>query len=301
MNQTTLPEEMKESLPTPEPGHPAPPAKPLPDYKDLLKKILILLLIVLIGLLSFTFAADHAMSVKTHEKTIASIDEKKDVVMALTASSTLASALVSAIPDDTATPISDKLADLSGYFLLVLCVLYAEKYLITVFGLLAFRILIPIGCVLLCVSLFRPGLWRQIGLKILICSLLAYAAIPASIGVSNMIYATYNESINQTIEQAEAFSSEAEKLPTEDLSLWDSIKGSFTSIKDSASRILNRFVEAVAVMVVTSCVIPILVFLFFVWLIKFTTGLEIPVRPIKVSRYLHRGDKPALPEGRLEE
>ena len=39
---------------------------------------------------------------------------------------------------------------------------------------------------------------------------------------------------------------------------------------------LNRFIEAAAVLLVTSCLIPILVLLFFVWLVKLILGVELP-------------------------
>ena len=43
---------------------------------------------------------------------------------------------------------------------------------------------------------------------------------------------------------------------------------------------LNRFIEAIAVMLVTSCVIPILVLLFFVWLVKLVLGVNITLPQI---------------------
>ena len=38
---------------------------------------------------------------------------------------------------------------------------------------------------------------------------------------------------------------------------------------------LNRFIEAIAVLIVTSCVIPALVLVVFLWLIRLLTGLEV--------------------------
>ena len=47
--------------------------------------------------------------------------------------------------------------------------------------------------------------------------------------------------------------------------------------------VLNRFVEATAVMVVTTCLIPILVILFFGWIMK--TLFHIPVSiPVSLPR-----------------
>ncbi|MFR3451715.1 MAG: hypothetical protein ACLTSX_09255 [Collinsella sp.] len=59
---------------------------------------------------------------------IATIDEKIDNVLTLTAGSAGASALISAIPGDAGSPIAEKLMDLSTGFLIVLAALFLEKY-----------------------------------------------------------------------------------------------------------------------------------------------------------------------------
>ena len=50
-----------------------------------------------------------------------------------------------------------------------------------------------------------------------------------------------------------------------------------SGITDKVGTMVNNFIEALAVMLVTSCVIPILVILFFVWLIKLLFAVELPV------------------------
>ena len=62
-----------------------------------------------------------------YQKSIAALEEKQETVLELTAASTAASAAITLLPGDTATPIADKLADLSGYFLIVLCAIFLEK------------------------------------------------------------------------------------------------------------------------------------------------------------------------------
>lgn len=59
-----------------------------------------------------------------YQKSIAALEEKQETVLELTAASTAASAAITLLPGDTATPIADKLADLSGYFLIVLCAIF---------------------------------------------------------------------------------------------------------------------------------------------------------------------------------
>ena len=131
--------------------------------ENTLRRVLAAALLVLLAVTSFLFVAERAAAPETHAGTVASIDEKVDTVMKLTATATLASVGISAIPDDTATPIAEKLTDFTEYFLLILCVLYVEKYLLRVIGIGAFKVLIPLACALFGVSLF----WRSARLRAL--------------------------------------------------------------------------------------------------------------------------------------
>ena len=258
-----------------------------------LKKVLIAVVLLLIGVVSFLFLADVASAPETHAGTIASIDEKTDTVLKLTATSTLASAAVSAIPGDTATPIAGKRADFPEYFLLILCVLYSEKYLLTIIGAGAFKVLIPIACLLLGIGQFWSGrVLKRLAAKIGIIALAFYFVIPLSIRVSDMIYSAYRESIDRTISSAEALSDETAALAdaADDKNIINSILSRLSetadSLTDKAANILNRFVETLAVMIVTSCIIPVLVLLFFIWLVKLLTGVD-----LSASFPLPRGER----------
>ena len=112
------------------------------------KRIIKIIIPLIIALLSVFVFARFTTSTEYHAKTIQSLDEKKTTVMELTAASTAASAAITLIPGDTGTPIAEKLADLSSYFLIVLCELFLEKYLLTITGYATFMVLIPIACVL---------------------------------------------------------------------------------------------------------------------------------------------------------
>ena len=246
------------------------------------KKIFFTALLILLGLVSFLFLGDKASAVETHQETIAAIDDKVETVLKLTATSTVASAGVSAIPGDTATPIAEKLADFSEYFLLILCVLYSEKYLLTILGTAAFRILIPIACLMLAVSLYKwPALLKKMGIKFIAVALVLYVVIPASVKVSDMIYQTYQESINQTIDSAEDLSDDTAAISAAGgnenviTQIMEQLSETKESLTDRAANILNRFIETLAVIIVTSCVIPLLVLVFFIWLIRVVTGIDI--------------------------
>ena len=95
--------------------------------------------LLLVAILSITVVGKYVSAPENHQKTIASLDDKKQTVMELTAASTVTSALITLLPGDTATPIAEKMADVSGYLLVVLCAIYLEKYLVTITGYVAFK------------------------------------------------------------------------------------------------------------------------------------------------------------------
>lgn len=278
------------------------------------KKILTIVIPLVIALLSFFVVARWATNVETYARTIASLDEKKKNVMELTAASTAASAAITLIPGDVATPIATKLADISGYFVIVICAIYLEKYLLTILGYAAFKVLIPLGCGFYAATAFskRP-FFRATAMKLFAFAAAIMLIVPASVKVSDMIETTYGESINATLtaatETVESLESNAESAVAKaaetagdeaegsdsGLSWWEKLTGTVTSAagdlvtaaKEKMSvatstfeRVLNNMIEALAVMIVTSCVIPILVLVFFVWLIKLVFNISVPVPPM---------------------
>ena len=248
-----------------------------------LKIILISVSCILIAALSFFFLAGILSSPETYSGIIRSIDDKVETVLKLTASSTAASAGITAIPGDAGTPIAEKLADFSEYGILILCVLYAEKYLLSILGSGVFKFIIPIACMLYPLGFFRDleGI-KPILKKIAIVSLALYFVIPLSVHISDRIYETYQASIDNTISAAEDLAEDAviAGSSAEDQNaiqrIWSALSESASSLAERGAEILNRFIESLAVMIVTSCVIPILVLLFSLWIINQVFGFSIP-------------------------
>ena len=107
------------------------------------KKAALAALLVLAALLSIFAVGKRASDPAYHQASIDALAEKQETVLELTAASTAASAAITLLPGDAATPIAEKLADLSGYFLIVLCAIFLEKYLLTITSYVSFTILIP--------------------------------------------------------------------------------------------------------------------------------------------------------------
>lgn len=231
------------------------------------KKILFALIPIVIALLSFFVIARFTSSTEFNAKTIQSLDDKKTTVMELAAASTAASAAITLIPGDVGNPIASVF--FSGYLL------------------------------------WRKEILRVVAQKFLLFGLAVYLVIPASVKVADMIETTYASSIESTIETAKQTTDEIESETGESGQVDDKssneksqsdsdsdskenaggfFSGLFNKVQEGVStatanveNVLNNFIEALAILLVTSCLIPILVLIFFVWLVKMLLGLNIDI------------------------
>ena len=272
--------------------------------------------LAVVALVSALLLSGIFSSPDTYKGTIDSLDNKKETVLMLTAASAGASAALSAIPDDTCTPLAERLADLSGDFLVILTALYLEKYLLTTFGFATFAFLIPVSCVLVIAGLFlraRPGLRRpliRLAEKLTLLGIALVLTVPASIFISNRIEATYEESINSTIEAAQITAEAAEDTSEqverdeatnpieflqqriEDLSsAADAAVAGIDSAVTWVQGMIGNFIEAIAIMIVVSCIIPVVVLVFFLWVVKLILGVDVGapmgmLKPRTLARHL---------------
>ena len=277
------------------------------------RKAITIALALIVALMSFFVIAPIASSPDTHASTISSLDQKRESVLALIAGATAASAAVTAIPDDVGTPIAEKLVDIGGDFLIVLTTIYLEKYLLTILGWAAFGILIPLGCLCLIAAalLGSPGMRKvslQLSAKLTVFGLAIFLVIPASVAVSGMIEETYSESVQEVTAMAEEAETKAQAIEEETAAAKEKADGDenileklMAPVNDKVDQLtgeaqesLNGFIEAFAVMIVTSCIIPVLVLVFFLWLAKVLLGVnvEVPMQMLKpggAARFaLHR-------------
>ena len=241
------------------------------------KKTLFVVIPLLIALLSVFVLSGPASSPDLHGSTLAALEEKQTTVLELSAASAAASAAITLIPGDVATPIADKLADLSSHFLLVLCAVFLEKYL---------SFLIPVSCLLYVLYvLFDWKSLRLLAARLTAFGLLIFLVIPASVYVSDLIEDSYQASIEATIETARDAAAE---LESESETAGEGEKGFFSGlistvtdgvsgITDKVGEMVNRFMEALAVMLVTCCAIPVLVLLSLLWFAKILLSVELSV------------------------
>lgn len=250
-------------------------------------RITIILVLALTIILSCTVIGHKLTDPTTYAHTIEVLDHNRATVLGLSAASAAASAAVSALPDDICSPLAQEISEFTTWFLMILSVVYLEKYLLTIFGAAACYILLPVGCSILLIHCFFPKSFLQTtAVKLLAFGAALLLVIPTSVWVSDQINAIYTESIEITVESANAVSSnligemsgenqENTTVIDEAKAILGDVSGSVAGVIDQFKNVLNRFVEATAVMVVTTCLIPILVILFFIWMVK--TLFSIPV------------------------
>ena len=241
----------------------------------------------LIGLLSFFVFADSKMMTQLTAEVISSLDEKKAAVLSLATASTTASFAITAIPGDVGMPIAQNLADLSDYFILVFGAIWLQKYLIGITGFVTFKLLLPVVSFVLAANVFlQRGSLTLLAKKLFLFGLVFFAMIPTSLAISKHIESTQQESAEIAIQNVEKSQKElAEKNKKKN---W--LESFISSVGDLAGGAMKKFqvtmnnmTDAVAVLIITTCLIPVLVVLFFLWAVKLIFGLDFSPRLPRVS------------------
>lgn len=259
------------------------------------KTIISVIALILVAVLSIFVVEPFASSAKTHANSIKILDEKKITVMELTAATAGSATALAAIPGDFTTPVANQILQLSSYLLIVIGAIFLEKVLLTLTGFVAFKFLIPIACLLYIIYLLvDKEFLKNLALKLVAFGIVITLIVPVSIGASNLIEKTHKDTINQTVEDAKNAQNEAEETEGEasqegNGNLWDTVtskvKEGISNVGEGASKVikkgeelLNIFIDAIAILLITSCVIPIVVLFAFIWLVKiiFNVNISLP-------------------------
>lgn len=308
-----------------------------PEFK---MKLIYSGILLLIAIVSFFFISSWASDSNTYSKVFETLDEKKNNVLAMVATITTASGIASIIPNNAGQPIANKLLELDSYLIVILTVIYLEKFLATTLGWASFSFIIPIALIIFIVALFKDNNIRlkanlnQIATKLLLFGLAMSLLVPVSVGITDRIDESFAYSLEQSQTEIEdttnQLSESTEKLAQledqksntsenqeQDNNSSDSQKESkgwffdaidnisntasnaidtaqkgitdiasnvantaqdiMNAIKagiDSLGKTLNTLLDTLAVMIVTSCAVPILVLAVFLYLIKVLTGVD---------------------------
>ncbi|MBF0778787.1 hypothetical protein [Streptococcus cuniculi] len=245
------------------------------------QKQLMVGLFLCLALISVYILADSQFILKMNVQSILSLDEKKETVLTLTALTGTTSTAITLIPGDVGTPLAENIADLADYLLIVYAGIWLQKYLVSITSIVAFKWLVPAACILFAGNVYlKKNRLKQLAVRLSLFAAVILFIIPTSVFVSNKIESTYQTSINQTIEAAKEVSETASEQS--ESSLWEKVTGAAQGLLEKFETAFGNMVDAVAVLIVTTCIIPILVFAFFIWLCNIIFGTRLaPAVPKK--------------------
>ena len=236
-----------------------------------LKKYALVAVVLLAAVISFTIIAPWAADPVNHVSTIEKTENKISAVMTLSGGAAGASATLSVLPGDLCTPLATELAELAKYFLIILSALYLEKFLITISGYITFSVLIPLALIIVA-AVIISGNKRFLSLagKRAIIGVIIYLIVPASTMLSDKIYQTQEDTVAQTIEEYNNLDISGDS----DSGIIGEITTITTNTIDKVTNFISDLTESLAVMIVTACIVPVLVFVLLVWIMKvmFYTG-----------------------------
>lgn len=265
---------------------------------------------IVLALVSIFVIAPRASSAELFSGTIASLDSVRKVVLGLTGASTAASAAITLLPDDICSPIAAQLMELTENFTIILCAVYFEKFMLTVIGYLSFTFVVPASMLLSSINAFlKSEQLRTLAFKLCVFGICAFLVIPVSVKASELINETHRDSIEATISAAEesvaeiesaAGSAESGETQAEKRNvfqrLFDAIENGVETVSQSVSlvterlrRIVDNFIDALALLIVTSCVIPLAIIAIFVWLVKTLFRLDIKLPELRRAQRRPRG------------
>lgn len=258
--------------------------------KKFTKRTMIAVILLFIALISILLVSKIVTAPNFNAATIKSLNDKKVTVMKLTVTAAASSTALSLIPGDVAMPIADQIAKLTSYFIVILGAILLEKMLVSVVGYVSFTFIIPTACFLGILYLYiKKTVLRNLAIKLALFGIILFMAIPISIQTSDLIYNSYKASIEQTFENAKQNKEYIEEKKKDTSSkntnflektvdyvsnITSKVGIDITSMVKKGEDTLTAFLETISVLIIITCVVPIVVILIFAWIIKILFSFE---------------------------
>ena len=249
---------------------------------------------VFILVLSVFVLAKKVPETKMVQNTIESIEESNKTVMDFSGATITTSLALSAFPDDFATPLAGTLSDLNTYFIFIFAVLFVEKLVVIEGTKIAFLYIIPAACVLYILSvLLSKEFFKNFAVKLMILGLAVVFVIPFSTQFTEKVCDDYLVYVDETIEEANAGAEKVNEVmesEKEEQTIFDKLSEAFqTAIQGMNDlmayfkNVLKKCVNSIAIMIVTSFVLPLLVLFLFRWLLNELFSWNLPKPQVKLQ------------------
>ena len=216
-----------------------------------------------------------------------SLEESKMTVMEFSGATIAVSLAITALPDDFGSPLANTLADMNKYFIFIFAVLFVEKLIVVQGMTLSFLYIIPFACGLYILSVLSgKAIFKVFASKLMILGLAVVLVIPLSTHITEKVCEDYLVYVDETIEEASAGAEKVngvmvsgEEGSTVFEKLTDAFKTAVQGISDLLKyfeNVLKKCVNSIAIMIVTTFVLPMFVLLLFRWLLKELFSLSLP-------------------------
>lgn len=240
------------------------------------KTVIALILVAIISIgLSFVTSRPE-----TYKPVYEVLDEKRADALALSAGALALSAGVAAVPGDATTPIANQISNLTSYILLITCIIFLEKLLLTTMGFISFAIIIPIACLVWILFVMnKKENYKTLAIKLIAFALVVFALVPTSVMLTTLIEKSsfYNEAETK-IETA------IETEEEEEVGFFERFKDKTVEAVENAKKKANQFIDAIAIMIITTCAIPLGTLALLFWIVKMLFGINIKMpKPPKVN------------------
>lgn len=257
-----------------------------------------IVLLFLVAILSFSVLAVTLPESKFVQNSIQSVEESSSTVTKFSAATLSTSLAISALPDDFATPLADNLADMNLYFVVILVALFLEKILIRYGISIAFRVLIPLAC---CAGLLsiatKKNFLKSLAIRIGVLGLAVAFVVPCSTHITDIVASDLTTYVNETIEETESGAgklNEAMESGSEDKTIFEKLSDLFQTAVHSISDLMVHFqntirkcINSIAILILTNCLMPLLTFFVFKWILGEIFQITIPTPSIKRHRHIN--------------
>lgn len=250
--------------------------------KEILLKVLTA---ILCAVISICILAPKIPETKLIKETIESLEESNETVLKFSGATTAASLAISAFPDDFGSPLAEQLAGLNAYFIFMCAIIFLEKLIVIVGPGIAFKGIIPVACALFVLEIItKKSVFKTFAIKVAILGLAIVFVIPVSVKFTESTCADYMNYVDETIAEANAGAQKVNEVSeTGEEGIFEKMTNVFkTAIEgvndlvDYFKNILKKCMNSIAIMLVTTFVVPLMVLCIFRWLLKELFDIKIP-------------------------
>ena len=258
------------------------------------EKLVKILAIVFLMVFSFTVLTHVIPESKFVQDTVKHLEDSQNTIMKFSGTTIATSLSLSALPNDFASPLASTVSDLNTYFIFIFAVLFVEKLLVIEGIKIALVWMIPAACILgILAIVFEKEMFKNFAKKLLILGISVILVVPMSTHFTETVCADYLTYVDETIEEADAGAGKINEIMAEGNEqatffdkLSDAFKTAISDVNDLLAyfkNVVKKCVNSVAVMIVTTFVLPMLVMLLFRWLLTELFALHLPAPKVSIK------------------